>query len=136
VPVAAARQAEVGAADPQPVEAGRVGQHLLQQFAVAPLERLALAERGARLGDPPGERVADLLQLTQVEHPRRSHGGDPMRHLDPAQAFGDEAAELPLEPPDLPSQLGACEPLIDRDPVEQTPHSQSLSRLEGRCSNP
>ena len=26
--------------------------------------------------------------------------------------------------------------IIDRDPFEHSPHSQSLSRLEGRCSNP
>jgi hypothetical protein len=63
VPVAAARQADVGAADPQPVEAAGVGKHLVEQFAVRLLEGIALDQRASRLGDAVGERVADFLQL-------------------------------------------------------------------------
>jgi hypothetical protein len=59
-----------------------------------------------------------------------------VRHDDAAEALGDQSGELTLELGDLPAQLGAGQTLIDRDSVEHTPHSQSLSRLEGRCSNP
>ena len=108
MPVAAAGQAEVGAADPHPAVAGGVGEQSLEQFAVGGLEGGALGERPARLGDPDGERVADLLELTEVEHARRPGGTDPVRDDDPAQPLGDEPAQLQLEPADLPAQLGAA----------------------------
>jgi hypothetical protein len=136
VPVAAARQPEVGAADPQPVVALRGGEHVVEKLAVGLLELLALDQRPARLGDLHRERVADLLQRTEVEHPRRARGGDPVRDDQAPEALGDQPAELPLELGDLPAQLGAGQTLIDRDSFEHSPHSQSLSRLEGRCSNP
>jgi hypothetical protein len=136
VPVAAARQAEVGAADPQPAVALRSGEHVVEQVAVLLLELLALDQRPAGLADAAGERVAALLQLTEVEHPRRPRGGDPVRHVDPAEALGNQPGELPLQPADLPAQLGAGKSLVDRDSVEQTPHGLILSGLEGGCSNP
>jgi hypothetical protein len=136
VPVPAAGQAEVGAADPQPPVGGRVGEHLLDQLAVGLLEGLPLDQRAAGVGDAAGERVAKLLQLTEVENPWRSHGVDPVRHDDPPEALGDQAAELMLELADLPAQLGAGQTLIDRDSFEHSPHTHSLSRLEGRRSNP
>jgi hypothetical protein len=40
--VAAARQAEVGAADPQPAVGGGVGKHLVEQLAVGLLDGIAL----------------------------------------------------------------------------------------------
>jgi hypothetical protein len=146
VPVAAAGQAEVGAADPHPAVGGGVGKHRLDQLRVAALELLALDQRPARLGDPGGERVAKLLQLTEVEHPRRPGGRDPVRDDDPTEALGDEAGELPLEPADLAAQLGPGAQLLGavdlerrhlpRLPVEQIRHAQSLSRLEGGGGNP
>jgi len=134
--VAATGQAEVGAADPQPVEAGGVGQHLLEQLAVGLLEGLALGERAARVGDAAGERVTNLLELTEVEHPRRARGEDPVRHDHASQSLGDQPRQLTLELADLPPQLGAGQTLVDGDSFEHSPHSQILSRLEGRCSNP
>jgi hypothetical protein len=134
--VAAARQAEVVATDPQPAVGGGVGKHLVEELAVGPLEGIALQQRAARLGELPGERVADLLELTEVEHPRRSRGDDPMRHDDAPEALGDQPAKLALELGDLPAQLGAGQTLIDSDPFEHTPHRGILRRLEGRCSNP
>jgi hypothetical protein len=118
------------------VEPGGVGQHLLEQLAVGLLEGLALGERAARVGDPAGERVANLLELTEVEDPRRTRGEDPVRHEHAAEAFGDQPGELALELADLPPQLGAGQTLVDGDSLEHSPHSQILSRLEGRCSNP
>jgi hypothetical protein len=136
VPVAAAGQAEVGAADPQPAVGSGVGKHRVEELAVRLLDGVALDQRTGRVGDPAGERVANLLELTQVEHPRRSRGADPVRHVDPPEALGHQAAELTLEPADLPPQLGAGQTLIDRDSFEHSPHSQILSRLEGRRGNP
>lgn len=131
MPVAAARQPEVGAADPQPAVSGGVGEHSPEELTVRLLELLALDQRPARLGDLPGERVADLLQLTEVERPRRAGGGDPVRHGDTPEPLGDQPGELPLEPRDLPAQLGAGQTLIDRDPFEHSPHTHQSKPPRG-----
>lgn len=156
MPVAAARLADVGAADPQPAVGGGIGQHRGEERAVGVLDGLALGERAPRVGGAAGKRIANLLELTEVEHPRRPRGGDPVRHVDPPEALGDQPGKLALEPPDLPPQLGPgaglakqpvvlCNPLGDkgqrvglrsRSPVEKIRHSQILSRLEGRRGNP
>jgi hypothetical protein len=134
--VAAAGLADVGAADPQPAVGGRVGKHLGEERAVGLLDGVALEQRAARLGDATRERIADLLQRAEVEHPRRARGGDPVRDVDAPEPLGDQPGELALQPPDLPAQLGAGQTLVDRDYVEHTPHSQILSGLEGRRGNP
>jgi hypothetical protein len=134
--VAAARQAEVGAADPQPAVALRGGEHVVEERAVGVLESDPLGEGAVRLGEATGERVAQFLELTESEHPRRPGGVDPVGDDYPSQPLGDEPAQLELELADLPAQLGAGQTLIDYDPVEYSPHSRILSRLEGRCSNP
>ena len=85
----------------------RGGEHVGEQLAVGLLDDGALGERAAGLGDAGRERVADLLQLTEVEHARRPGGADPVRDVDPAHALGDQPAELQLELADLPAQLGA-----------------------------
>ncbi len=136
MPVATARQAEVGATDPQPGVGGGVGKQIVEELAVGLLEDIALDQSAARLGEATGERVANLLELAQVEHPRRSRGGDPVRHDDAPETLGDQPGELTLELGDLAAQLGAGQALIDGDSFEHSPHSQILSRLEGRCSNP
>jgi hypothetical protein len=100
--VAAARQTEVGAADPQPAVGGRVGDHRLDQFAVGLLDGVARGERAASFAETAGERVTNLLQLPQVKHPRRPRGSDPVRHVDAAEPLGDQRGQLALEPPDLP----------------------------------
>lgn len=90
MPVAAAGQADVGAADADPAVLLRGGEQILEQGSVGLLEGGALGEGAVRVGDPCGERVAHLLQLPQPEHPRRPHGLDPVRDDDPSQARGDE----------------------------------------------
>jgi hypothetical protein len=153
VPVAAARLTDVGAADADPSVVLRGGEHVFEQFAVGLLDEGALGQRTVRLGEAPGERVADALQLPEVEDARRPGGGDPIRDVDPSHAFGDEPCELALELADLPAQLHPREPLgrqprvlcnplgdkgqpVDLSPVEQIHHEQILSRLEGRGGNP
>lgn len=136
MPVAAARLADVGAADPQPAVSDGVGEHLGEERAVGLLDGVALDQRAAGVGDPAGERVAKLLQLAEVEHPRRSRGGDPVRHVDAPEPLGDQPGQLALEPPDLPPQLRPGQALIDRDSFKHAPHGQILSGLEGRCRNP
>lgn len=136
MPVAAARQAEVGAADAQPPVTLRGGEHVVEEGAVGVLEGDPLGERAVRLGDAAGKRIAELLQLTEPEHPRRSRGTDAVRHLDPAESLGDESRQLALELADLTPQLGPRQTLVDYEPVEHSPHGQILSGLEGRCGNP
>jgi hypothetical protein len=134
--VAAAGLADVVATDPDPRVALREGEHVGKQLAVGLLDEGALGERLVGLADAGRERVADLLQLTEVEHPRRPGGADPVGDGDPAHALGDQPAELELQLGDLPAQLGARRPLVYPDPVEHRPHSLILSRLEGRGGNP
>ena len=136
MPVAATRQADVGTADPQPVEALRGGQQLIEQFAVCGLDGGALGQRASRLRDPAGEGIANLLEIAEVEHPRWAGGADPVGHGDPAEPLGDQPRELTLELADLSPQLGTRQTLVDYDSVEHSPHSEILSGLEGRCSNP
>ena len=70
----------------------------------------------ARLGDPLGELVAQLLQLAEVEDPRLGgHRGDAVLDLDPAEGLGEEAGELALEMADLAPQLGPGQALVDLD---------------------
>lgn len=66
--MAAARQAKVVARDPHPPVVPRRGQHPLQQLAVAGLELAPLPQRAMRVLDPRRQRVANRLQLTEVEH--------------------------------------------------------------------
>jgi hypothetical protein len=154
VPVAAAGLADVGAADPDPPVSLGGGKHLAQKFAVGLLDEGAVGEGAVGLGDAGGERIADALQLAEVEDARRPGGTDPVGDGDPAEPLGDEPAQLTLEPSHLPAQLGArprlvglqpsvlCHPLgykgqpVDLSPVEQIGHRQILSRLEGRGGNP
>jgi hypothetical protein len=134
--VTAAGQADVGAADPHPVVLLGFGQQARQQFAVGLLDGVAVGERAVRFGDAAGERVAQFLQLAEPEHPRRPRGTDPVRHDDPAEALGDHPGKLELELADLPAQLGAGKTLVYLESFKHSPHSQILSGLEGRCSNP
>jgi hypothetical protein len=136
VPVAAAGLADVVAADLDPRIALREGEHVGKQFAVGLLDEGALGERLVGLAEAGREGVADLLQLTEVEHARRPDGADPVGDGDPAHALGDQPTQLELELGDLPAQLGAGQPLVYPDPVEHRPHSRILSRLEGRGGNP
>jgi hypothetical protein len=134
--VAAAGLADVGAADADPRVALRGGEHVLQQFAVRLLDEGALGESVMGLGEAGRERVADFLQLAEIEDPRRPRGVDPVGNLDPAHALGDETRDLPFELADLPAQLGPRQPLVYLDPVKHSRHMQILSRLEGRGGNP
>jgi hypothetical protein len=152
VPVAAAGQADVGAADAQPVVLGGGGKQVLEELAVVLLDGVALGERPLRLGDPGRERIADALEPAEIEDPRRPGRGDPVRDVHPSQPLGDECGKLALKSTDLPPQLGAGTQLVDacnplgeerrpatlylRLPVEQIRHRGILSRPEGGGGNP
>ncbi|MBS1862461.1 MAG: hypothetical protein JSS68_12200 [Actinobacteria bacterium] len=151
MPAAAARLADVGAADPHPAVALRRGQHLAEQLAVGLLDQGALGEGTVRFGDASGERVAHLLEPAEPEDARRPGGLDPVRHVHPPEPLGDEPGQLALELADLAPQLGPRPALIDRQPhvlcnpvgdkghglpFQYSRHKQILSRLEGRGGNP
>jgi hypothetical protein len=110
--VAAAGLADVEAADADPLVVARGGEHVGEQLPVGLLDEGALGEGAMGIGETGRERVADLLQLAEVEDARRPGGVDPVGDLDPAHALGDQRGELTLELADLPAQLGAREPLV------------------------
>jgi hypothetical protein len=118
MPVAAPRLTDVGAGDPQPLVLGRLGQHLLEQLAIARLQFVLLVQGAPRDGDPIGKGVADPLQVLQVGDPRHVRAG---RHLDveddAGKGLGREAGQLVLEAADLAPQLDAREALV-------APHSK------------
>jgi hypothetical protein len=129
----AARQAEVLARDPHPLEVLGGGEHLLDQLLVLGLDPGALGEGGARLGDPLGQTVANRLQLAEVKDPRRGGNGiDPMRHLGVAESLAEESGELCLEAADLAAQLNSRPSLVDLDPEpgeifsQQSGHQQEV----------
>lgn len=130
--MAAARLADVGAADPQPLVLGRRREHPLEQLAVAGLQLGPFAQLDPRLGDPVGERVADRLQLAEAEHPRLGREGRrPGVEADAGKGVGEERAELGFQAADLPPQLGAGKPLVAADAqrgssisVEQIRHTR------------
>jgi hypothetical protein len=90
VPGPATGLADVGVADPQPLEPTGVGEHPSQQLAVVALHPGPLGQRQPGAGDAIGEVVADPLQLAEAEDPgRRGAGGDVGLDLDPAEGLGD-----------------------------------------------
>jgi hypothetical protein len=113
VPVAAARLADIGAADADPRVALRGDEHVGEKFAVGLLDEGTLGEGAVGLGQTGRQRIADLLQLAEVEDARRPGGVDPVRDVDPAHALGDEPGEVTLELADLPAQLIPRASLVD-----------------------
>jgi hypothetical protein len=115
VPVPAARQAKVGAADPQPTVVPRRLDQGSQQLAVGRLDGGLRGEGGGGLPGALGALVAHALESTEVEHPwARCRGGDPVGDVEPAEALEGEARQLELEAADLAAQLGAGEALVAR----------------------
>jgi hypothetical protein len=134
VPVAAARLADVGAGDAQPLVLVRRRQHFLEQIAVTGLQLILLAQGAARLGDPIRQGVANPLQLFEIGDARlRGAGGDLGLEHDAWKGLGSQRGELVLEAPDLASQLRAREALVasnlkrgERVSFEQTRHKTRL----------
>jgi len=136
VPVAAARLADIEAADADPRVALRGDEHVGEKLAVGLLDEGAVGKCAVSLGEAGRERVANLLQLTEVEDARRPGGVDPVWDLDPAHAFSDEPADLQLQFGDLAAQIRTRQTLVYLDPVKNSRHMQILSRFEGRGGNP
>lgn len=125
-------EAEVFAGDADPLEVLGGGEHPPDELVVLVLDPLSLYQRLPGLRRAVGEPVSNLLQLTQVEHPRRgSDGLDMVRNLGVAEPLADEAGELCLEPGDLAAQLQPRLALVDRNtqPVE-LPLSQQSRHLQ------
>ncbi len=118
MPVAAPRLTDVGAGDPQPLVLGRLGQHLLEQVAVARLQFVLPLQSTVGNGDPIGEGIANSLQVLQARNP-----GDvrARRHVDvendAREGLSREAGQLVLEAANLAPQLDAREALV-------APHSK------------
>lgn len=113
----AAGQAEVVARDLHPLVVLRRLQHPLQQLVVAGFELLALPQGPTGVLDPRRERVANRLQLAQVEHPRLARARRHVSgHLQAAKSLGHQSRQLSFEAPDLAPQLDPGEPLVPLDP--------------------
>src|SRR5215211_3074848 len=114
MPVPAAVETEVFAGDADPLEVLRSGEHPLDQGAILVLDLAPLDQRLARLGDAVGERVAQRLQLAEVEQPRRAGEGlDAVGYLGVAESLAEEDGQLRLELGDLPAQLRPGSALVD-----------------------
>jgi hypothetical protein len=132
--VAAARLADVGAGDADPLELCRRGEHLAQQLAVAGLHPGSLGQRQAGLGDPLGQFVAQPLQLAEIEN--AGLGGEPGYAVfdpHPAERLGEEGGQLALEAADLAPQLETRRPLVGIDVDEEVSFQQLCAhRTHGR----
>ena len=114
--MAAPPLAEVGAGDLKPLVLGRGGQHPLEQLAVGGLGLGSLAQCVARLGDPVGEGITDLLQLAEADQARLvRRGGHPCVDLHSQEGPRGKTAQLELEAADLAPQLGARKALVAPD---------------------
>jgi hypothetical protein len=131
--VAAARLADVGAGDADPLELGRRSKHFAEQLPVGGLHAGALVQPQAALGDPVGELVAQPLQLAEVEHARLA--GEPRDVVldpHPTEPLGHQPGELALETADLAPQLVARQPLVGVDVDEEVSFEQLPHRTLGR----
>jgi hypothetical protein len=79
MPVPTPRQAQIVARDLHPPVVLRRSEHALQQLAIVGLELVTLPQGTACVLDPHRQRVANRLQLTEVQHARlareRGHVG-------------------------------------------------------------
>jgi hypothetical protein len=137
--VPAARLADVGARDPQPLVLRGRGQHPPQQLTVAGLEFALFLERDAGGRDPLGKGIAHLLQLLEPGHSRlgemtRNRGVD----RDPGKRLHSKPGELVLEAGDLAPQLGAREALVASNPKHRERVSIEQIRHKDRfeCKSP
>jgi hypothetical protein len=98
-----------------------------QAVAIALLVERACGERPPGGGGAVDELVADLLQLAEVEQPRRrGDGGDVMRNGDAPEPLADQRAQLTLEPADLRAQLRTRGQLPVRVPYPRQLSTQKL----------
>ena len=134
MPVTAAFEAEVLAGHLDPLEVLGRGEHPLDQFAVLGLDLLPLHQGAPGLGDPVGQVVANRLQVTEIENPRRCGDGfDPMRDRSVTEGLAEERGQLRLETADLATQLEPRVALVDPDPelgelltLQQSGHPDKL----------
>lgn len=111
--MAAARLADVGTRDSQPLVLPRGCQHATQQLTVAGLEFIPLAERQPRGGDPLGQCVPHLLELIEARDSGLAEvGSDTGVEIQPGKGLGAKAGELMLQAADLAPHLSAREALV------------------------
>ncbi len=129
----AAGEAQVVARYLHPLVVLRSSQHPLQQLPVVGLQLALLPQRAASILDPRRKRVADGLQLAEVEHPPLARERRHLRrHLQTAKCLSHEPRQLGFEAADLAPQLGPSEALVASYPqctpavsFEQMRHTHS-----------
>jgi hypothetical protein len=70
MPVTATWLTDVSTGNSQPLVAGRIGEHPLEQLTVAGLELGLLPQLTLGGADSRGKRVANRLQVAQAQRPR------------------------------------------------------------------
>jgi hypothetical protein len=137
MPVPTARQAQIVARDLHPLVVLRRLEHPLQQLAVARFELVALPQGAACVLDPRRKRVADRLQLAQIENARLGREGRHIRRqLQAAERLSHKPPQLGFEPPDLAPQLGTSEALVAPCPQRiATVSFEQLRHTRPECSS-
>ena len=116
MPGAAAGLPNFLAGHPHPLEVRGRSKHFAQQFSITNLDLGSFAQGQPCFGDAIRELVANLLQLTQSEHPwRRRNGANSVLDLGVAEGPRKERGELSFEARDLTAQLRPSETLVDID---------------------
>jgi hypothetical protein len=105
--VPAPRLSDVLVRDLDPGKAFGLGDHALEQLAVALLDVATVRQPAPYLLDASGESVAGALELGDVEDPRASGGGNGVGNAAPRERGGEELCQLALEPGDLGPQVTA-----------------------------
>jgi hypothetical protein len=119
--VTATGQAEVVARDLQPlVVLGRL-EHSLQQRTIVGLEPVAVAQGASGVLHPRRQRIADGLQLAEIERSRARRGrGDTGREGQSRKGLRREGGQLPLQTADLTPQLDSRKRLAAADERRET----------------
>ena len=106
----APRLADVLVRDLDPRKALGLGDHALEQLAVALLDVAAIGQPAPHLLDASRERVAGSLELGDAEDPRSAGRGNRIGDAAPWEGRGEELGQLTLEPGDLGPQIAAGPP--------------------------
>jgi hypothetical protein len=83
----------------------RRGDHVFEQAAVGLLDVNTLAELRLGFAKPERERIADALELGDVENSRSTYGAHPPFDSSARKSRGEHLAEPPLEAGDLLAEV-------------------------------
>jgi hypothetical protein len=117
--------------DALPLVGRRIGEHLLDQLAVALLDVADVVEAGPDVLDPRRQPVAHALELVHGEDPRSSEPRDGEVDAAPREGRAEETGQCELQGGDLPAKVRARGPLVVlvEDGVETLGRGRRYQRL-------